>query len=94
MNKELRNVIETNEIKLNLKQNEINDLNNKLQKSLEIIDLNSKNEMNLFDKIKQMIWMHTWEIKKIWVSGMGLGLGFFFEFLCIVEWNNKNRLWW
>jgi hypothetical protein len=55
LNKELRNVIETNEIKLNLKQNEINDLNNKLQKSLEIIDLNSKNEMNLFDKIKQMI---------------------------------------
>lgn len=54
MNEELKNVNEINEIKLNLKQNEINDLNNKLQKSLEIIDLNSKNEMNLLSKIKQL----------------------------------------
>ncbi len=54
LNVELKNVIQNNEIKLNLKQNEINDLNNKLQKSLERIDLNSKNEINLLNKIKQL----------------------------------------
>jgi hypothetical protein len=54
LNVKLKNVIQINEIKLNIKQNEINDLNNKLQKSLEIIDFNSKNEMNLLNKIKQL----------------------------------------